>query len=113
MQNTIHIGVLDRSTNEYFVATCTLPVLIGRRRDAGNQIVLDDQRVSRIHGVIEEQPHGQVYIDCSTRGSRVGGRNVNGSQIDIGLGIEIEIEIYTLSIVPPGSDAVQRTPARR
>jgi hypothetical protein len=101
MHNTIFIGVLDRTTNEYYVAACKPPVLIGRGDDLGNQILTDPKysTVSRLHGVIEQASYGFTYTDRSKRGSRVGGLLLRGSRSALGNGVEIQIENYTLSIV--------------
>ena len=101
MHDKLLIGVLDRTTNDYYVTACTAPIQIGKQHDVGNQILLDPkyQGVSRVHGVIEQGAHGYVYADKSKNGSQVSGILIRNSRSALGRGFEIRVENYTLSEV--------------
>ncbi len=104
MQEKIYLGVKNHHTGESYIASCTLPVRIGRQHDVGNQVLLDpiDPRrptISRVHGVIEKSPRGLIFHDQSQSGSRVGGLNVHNARVSLGQQFTVDIENYTITQV--------------
>lgn len=100
MSEKIYLGVLDESTKTYYVASCTLPVQIGKLHTEENQILLDPvyDRVSRIHGIIETHPgRGYFYLDRSTNGTRVGELVLRNARTALSPGFEIRIENYVIT----------------
>jgi putative serine protease PepD len=93
-------GILIRSRDgdKRFVPGST--VRIGR--DAGLEVVADDQLVSRNHAMLEHRPDGWWYQDTSRSGSYIDGERITGKKIaeptEVHLGHPTAG--YTLSLVP-------------
>ena len=103
MHHRIYLDVFDDVTKSSYVMGCTLPAQIGKQPSEANQVLLDPihDRISRIHGVIEEVPgRGFVYLDRSTNGSRVDGLVLRNARKILGSGFEIQIENYRIRHVP-------------
>lgn len=98
MQQRIYLEVRDTKTGEAYVASCMLPIQIGKLNTEDNQILLDPvyDRVSRIHGVIDASGRGFTYTDRSSNGSRVGAIELNRGKTALSPGFQIEIQNYIL-----------------
>lgn len=51
-------------------------------RDPGNEVVVDDPSVSRLHGVVEGRPDGWWYVDRSTAGTYLAEDRVAQRKVD-------------------------------
>jgi pSer/pThr/pTyr-binding forkhead associated (FHA) protein len=89
----------------------TRPVtLIGRSRNAGNDLILsDDGQVSKQHARIERERDGRftIYDLGSTNGVLVNGQRIGGSQV-LGDGDEIKIGASVLLFQAAGADQDDR-----
>jgi FHA domain len=102
MNDKIYLGVLEEGSKAYYVTACTLPAQIGKLHTEENQVLLDPvhDRVSRIHGVIENLPgRGFFYLDRSSNGTRVGELVLRNARTALSPGFELQIENYRITHV--------------
>ncbi|MBN1104701.1 MAG: Flp pilus assembly complex ATPase component TadA [Deltaproteobacteria bacterium] len=83
---------------------------IGRLSD--NDIILNDDRVSRYHAEIIRMPDGDYLIQDlnSSNGTKVGGRKVSNKRLKEGDRIDIGRMILTLNLADPSDSRIESPP---
>lgn len=111
MEDRVQVEVVDRLTGERRVESCPLPLEIGKKPQAENHILLDPRytTISRIHGRLEKRDGGLVYVDCSSNGTRAGGKLLKGAEVTLTGDETIQIENYELRIIKSASLMVKQT----
>lgn len=94
MTEKLYLSISNDVTGEHYVASCRLPVRLGKHPD--NEVLFDAKfrAISRWHGTIESTSRGLHYTDTSSNGSRVGGLVVRDAKVALSPKFEIEIGDY-------------------
>lgn len=96
MTDKLYLAISNDVTGEHYVASCRLPVRLGKHPDNNNQVLFDAKfrAISRWHGTIESTSRGLLYTDKSSNGSRVGGLVVRDAKVALSPKFDIEIGDY-------------------
>ena len=118
MSAKIYLEVFEETAKVRFVTACTLPARMGKSHLDDNQVLLDPvhERISRIHGVIEqasEPGKGFVYWDRSSNGTRLDGAVIRDTRKRVAAGFELGIDSYRIThLVEASPLVVRQTDAR-